>query len=103
MGKRHPTIGNHVLIGTGAKVLGPITVGDGSRVAANAVVLKDIPENSTAVGSPARVVKVDGKRVNYVSEVDQVNVIDPMDIELAAIRAEIARIEAQEERDGSGI
>ena len=103
VGKRHPTIGNHVLIGTGAKVLGPITVGDGSRVAANAVVLKDIPENSTAVGSPARVVKVDGKRVNYVSEVDQVNVIDPMDIELAAIRAEIARIEAQEERDGSGI
>ena len=102
-GKRHPTIGNNVLIGTGAKVLGPITVGDGSRVAANAVVLKDIPENSTAVGSPARVVKVDGKRVNYVSEVDQVNVIDPMDIELAAIRAEIARIEAQEERDGSGI
>ena len=103
VGKRHPTIGNHVLIGTGAKVLGPITVGDGSRVAANAVVLKDIPENSTAVGSPARVVRVDGKRVNYVSEVDQVNVIDPMDIELAAIRAEIARIEAQEERDGSGI
>ena len=103
VGKRHPTIGNHVLIGTGAKVLGPITVGDGSRVAANAVVLKDIPENSTAVGSPARVVKVDGKRVNYVSEVDQVNVIDPMDIELAAIRAEIARIEAPEERDGSGI
>ena len=103
VGKRHPTIGNHVLIGTGAKVLGPITVGDGSRVAANAVVLKDIPENSTAVGSPARVVKVDGKRVNYVSEVDQVNVIDPMDIELAAIRAEIARIEAQEERDGSGM
>ena len=46
---------------------------------------------------------MDGKRVNYVSEVDQVNVIDPMDIELAAIRAEIARIEAQEERDGSGI
>ena len=103
VGKRHPTIGNHVLIGTGAKVLGPITVGDGSRVAANAVVLKDIPENSTAVGSPARVVKVDGKRVNFVSEVDQVNVVDPMDIELAAIRAEIARIEAQEERDGSGI
>ena len=103
VGKRHPTIGNHVLIGTGAKVLGPITVGDGSRVAANAVVLKDIPENSTAVGSPARVVKVDGKRVNYVSEVDHVNVVDPVDIELAAIRAEIARIEAQEERDGSGI
>ena len=56
-GKRHPTIGNKVLIGTGAKVLGPITIGDGSRVAANAVVLRDIPENSTAVGSPAKVVR----------------------------------------------
>ena len=102
-GKRHPTIGNKVLIGTGAKVLGPITIGDGSRVAANAVVLRDIPENSTAVGSPAKVVRVDGKRVNYVSEVDHVNVIDPVDVELAAIRAQLARIARQEERDGSGI
>lgn len=103
VGKRHPTIGNKVLIGTGAKVLGPITIGDGSRVAANAVVLRDIPENSTAVGSPAKVVRVDGKRVNYVSEVDHVNVIDPVDVELAAIRAQIARIAHQEESDGSGI
>ena len=103
VGKRHPTIGNRVLIGTGAKVLGPITIGDGSRVAANAVVLKDIPENSTAVGSPARVVRVDGKRVNYVSEVDHVNVVDPVDIELAAIRAQIAHLAHQEESDGSGI
>ena len=103
VGKRHPTIGNKVLIGTGAKVLGPIKIGDGSRVAANAVVLKDIPENSTAVGSPARVVRVDGKRVNYVSDVDHVNVIDPVDIELAAIRAQIAHLAHQEESDGSGI
>ena len=103
VGKRHPTIGSRVLIGTGAKVLGPITIGNGSRVAANAVVLKDIPENSTAVGSPARVIRVDGKRVNYVSEVDHVNVVDPVDIELAAIRAQIAEIARQEERDGSGI
>ena len=103
VGKRHPTIGNKVLIGTGAKVLGPITIGDGSRVAANAVVLRDIPENSTAVGSPTKVGRVDGKRVNYVSEVDHVNVIDPVDVELAAIRAQIARIAHQEESDGSGI
>ena len=103
VGKRHPTIGNKVLIGTGAKVPGPIKIGDGSRVAANAVVLKDIPENSTAVGSPARVVRVDGKRVNYVSDVDHVNVIDPVDIELAAIRAQIAHLAHQEESDGSGI
>ncbi|MFL0249703.1 serine O-acetyltransferase EpsC [Clostridium neuense] len=55
-GKRHPTIGNNVMIGSGAKVLGPITVGDGSKIGANAVVLKNIPANVTAVGIPARVV-----------------------------------------------
>ena len=56
VGKRHPTIGDNVLIGTGAKVLGPITIGSNSRVAANSVVLTDIPEDSTAVGVPAKVV-----------------------------------------------
>ena len=59
-GKRHPTIGNNVLVGSGAKVLGPFKVGDNSRVAANSVVLREIPENSTAVGSPARVVRQNG-------------------------------------------
>ncbi|MCR5136416.1 MAG: serine O-acetyltransferase [Oscillospiraceae bacterium] len=92
VGKRHPTIGNNVLVSTGAKVLGPITVGDNSRVAANAVVLADIPENSTAVGIPAKVVRVAGKKVNYVGEVDQVNVIDPVDAELAALRAELHKL-----------
>ena len=92
VGKRHPTIGNHVLISTGAKVLGPITIGDNSRVAANAVVLSNIPENSTAVGIPAKVVRVAGKKVNYVSEVDQISVIDPVDAELAALRAELHKL-----------
>lgn len=55
-GKRHPTIGNNVMIGSGAKVLGPITVGDGSKIGANAVVLKNIPANVTAVGIPAKIV-----------------------------------------------
>ena len=96
-GKRHPTIGNHVLIGTGAKVLGPITVGDNSRIASNSVVLKDIPENSTAVGIPARVVRVAGERVNYVSEVDHVHdVPDPITNDLAALREELARLKRRE-------
>lgn len=89
VGKRHPTIGNHVLIGTGAKVLGPITVGDNSRIAANSVVLSAIPEDCTAVGIPAKPVKISGKRVNYVSDVDQTSVTDPVAAELAALRHEL--------------
>ena len=64
-GKRHPTIGNNVLIGTGAKVLGPFKVGDNSRIAANSVVLSEIPPDSTAVGVPARVVRRAGVKVDY--------------------------------------
>ena len=85
-GKRHPTIGNNVLIGTGAKVLGPFKVGDNSRIAANSVVLGEIPPVSTAVGVPARVVKRKGQRTDFASEVDQVSVTDPVAEELAAIR-----------------
>ena len=92
VGKRHPTIGNNVLIGTGAKVLGPFKVGDNSRIAANSVVLSEIPPNSTAVGVPARVVKVDGRKVNYVGDVDQISVSDPVSSELAAIRQELAEL-----------
>ena len=92
VGKRHPTIGNNVLIGTGAKVLGPFKVGDNSRIAANSVVLSEIPPNSTAVGVPARGVKVDGRKVNYVGEVDQISVADPVSSELAAIRRALGEI-----------
>lgn len=92
-GKRHPTIGNNVLIGNGAKILGPFTVGDNSRIAANSVVLTEILPNSTAVGVPARMVKIDGKKVNYVDQVDQINVIDPITTELAALRARIEALE----------
>ena len=88
-GKRHPTIGNNVLIGTGAKVLGPFKVGDNSRIAANSVVLSEIPPDSTAVGVPARVVKIAGQKIDYATEVDQINVSDPVADELAAIRREL--------------
>lgn len=56
-GKRHPTVGNNVIIGSGAKVLGPITIGNNAKVGANSVVLKEVPENTTAVGAPARIVE----------------------------------------------
>ena len=92
-GKRHPTIGNNVLIGSGAKVLGPFKVGDNSRIAANAVVLKEIPPNSTAVGVPARVVRIDGERVDYATEVDQIHVTDPIAIELQALRHQVELLE----------
>jgi len=91
-GKRHPTIGNNVLIGTGAKVLGPFTVGDNSRIAANSVVLGEVPPNSTAVGIPAKVVRVSGNKVDFAGEVDQITVSDPMADELAAMRKQLENI-----------
>ena len=93
-GKRHPTIGNNVLIGCGAKVLGPFTVGDNSRVAANAVVLSEIPPDCTAVGAPARVVKKKGEKVDYVGNVEQINVTDPLVQEVISLRGELNRLKA---------
>lgn len=91
-GKRHPTIGNNVLIGTGAKVLGPFKVGDNSRIAANSVVLSEIPPDSTAVGIPARVVKRRGEKMDFATEIDQVNISDPITEELSAIRRALCDI-----------
>ena len=103
VGKRHPTIGNNVLIGAGAKVLGPFKVGDNSRVAANSVVLSEIPPNSTAVGVPARIIRIDGKKVNYVGDVDQVSVTDPVGMELAALRRELDDLLALHEEENRNI
>ena len=91
-GKRHPTIGNNVLIGSGAKVLGPFTVGDNSRIASNAVVLSEVPPDSTAVGVPARVVRMAGEKVDYASMVDQISVSDPVAQELVALRAQVEKL-----------
>ena len=91
-GKRHPTLGNNVMVGAGAKVLGPFTVGDNSNIAAGSVVLTEIPPNSTAVGSPARVVKQNGKRVDRL---DQVHVPDPVAQELCVLRAKVERLEKE--------
>lgn len=92
-GKRHPTIGDNVLLSTGSKVLGPFKVGDGARIAANAVVLKEIPENATAVGVPARVVRIAGEKTNFVGDVDQVSVTDPVQKELEAINSRLTWLE----------
>ena len=81
-GKRHPTLGNNVLIGAGAKVLGPFRVGDNARVAAGAVVLSAVPENATAVGVPARIVRVNGVKTSML---DQVHVADPVSQELCRL------------------
>lgn len=91
-GKRHPTIGNGVMIGAGAKVLGPFRVGDNSNIAAGAVVLDEIPPDSTAVGVPARVVKRNGLRVDNL---DQVHVPDPVSQELCRLRVQIERLEKE--------
>ena len=88
-GKRHPTLGNNVMVGSGAKVLGPFTVGDNSNIAAGAVVLDEIPPNSTAVGVPARVVKQNGKRVD---DLDQIHIPDPIAMELCKMQIQIDKL-----------
>jgi serine O-acetyltransferase len=75
-GKRHPTIGSNVVIGTGAQVLGNITVGDNSYIGANAVVIKDVPANSTVVGVPGRITKQDGKKMDI--SLDHSHILDPL-------------------------
>lgn len=80
VGKRHPTLGNNVMVGAGARVLGPFKIGDNSKIAANAVVLEEVPPNCTAVGVPARVVKRDGIKVGISpnSDLDQIHIPDPV-------------------------
>ena len=88
-GKRHPTLGDNVLIGAGAKVLGPIVISNNSKVAANAVVLKDITENSTAVGIPAKVVRQDGRRVD---DLDQIHIPDPVSQEISKLEERLTEL-----------
>ena len=92
-GKRHPTLGNNVMVSAGAKVLGPFKVGDGARIAANAVVLSEIPPQATAVGVPARVVRIAGEKVDFASSVDQIHVTDPVQKELQALSSRLEWLE----------
>ncbi len=86
-GKRHPTICDNVMIGTGAKVLGPFTVGSHSKIAANAVVLSEVPEHSTCVGVPARVVRIKSEKVAL--DLDQIHIPDPVSQELCKMQRKI--------------
>ncbi len=96
-GKRHPTIGNNVVIGAGAKVLGNITVGDSSYIGANAVILKDIPNNATVVGVPGRVAKHEGKKVDSL---DHVHIADPVMVHMRDLIKRVKHLEKHEENQG---
>ncbi len=89
--KRHPTIENGVMVGCGAKVLGSFTVGEGSRVASNAVVLNEIPKEATAVGIPAKVVRIKGEKPEET--LDHVHIPDPISAELDKLRTRIDQLE----------
>ena len=89
VGKRHPTIGNNVMVGSGAKVLGPIKVGDNARIAANAVVLREVPANATVVGVPGHVVRLCGEKL------DHVHTPDPVMLEIEKLRQEILDLQTK--------
>ena len=96
-GKRHPTLGNNVMVGSGAKVLGPFKVGNNARIAANSVVLREVPDNATVVGVPGRVVKISGEKL------DHIHTPDPIMLEIQQLQDRITRLEeklklSQEER-----
>lgn len=93
-GKRHPTLGNNVMVGAGAKVLGPFKVGDNVKIAANAVVLAEVPSNSTAVGIPARIIK----RCNCpvpTQDLDQIHIPDPVAQEICRLEHHIEELETE--------
>ena len=92
-GKRHPTLGNNVLVGNGARILGPFKVGDNARIAAGSVVLSEVPPDSTAVGVPAQIVRVHGESVHYADEVDQIDVHDPVFEKLSALSSRLELVE----------
>lgn len=92
-GKRHPTVGNDVVIGTGAKILGNITVGDNSYIGANAVVIKDVPPNSTVVGVPGRITKQEGKKIEF--SLDHIHVLDPLLQEIEELKARLDKLESK--------
>ena len=92
-GKRHPTLGDNVLVGAGAKVLGPFKVGDNARIAAGAVVLDEVPPNSTAVGVPARIARINGVKNNDC--LDHIHVADPVAQQLCRLEYLYTKLERQ--------
>lgn len=95
VGKRHPTVGSNVMIGSGAKVLGPIVIGDNSKIGAGSVVLKDVPEDSTVVGVPARAVKRSLMYESPSENLDQLRLPDPVEMEICKLRVKIQQLESE--------
>ena len=100
IGKRHPTLGNNVMVGAGAKVLGPFRVGDNARIAANSVVLREVPPNATVVGVPGHIVRLCGEKL------DHIHTPDPVTLEIEELKQRLFRLEAaledaQSDRGGS--
>ncbi len=91
-GKRHPTLGDNVTVGSGAKLLGPIDVGDGAKVGANTVVVEDVPPGATVVGNPGHPVRVEGKRVEG-PDADWIHLPDPIAEAIKALSERIADLE----------
>lgn len=96
MGKRHPTLGNNIMVGCGAKILGPFKVGDNARIAANSVVLREVPENATVVGVPGRVVRISGEKH------DHIHTPDPVMLEIERLEQRIAQLEALLQKKNGG-
>ncbi len=90
-GKRHPNIGDNVVVGTGAKILGNITIGDNSYIGANAVVVKDVPAHSTVVGVPGRITKQDGRKID--GTLDHIHVLDPIKQSLEELEQRLSKLE----------
>lgn len=86
-GKRHPTLGNNVMVGAGARILGPFTVGNNARIGANSVVLREVPDNTTVVGVPGRIVRLSGDKL------DHIHTPDPVMLELDELRRRVAILE----------
>lgn len=106
-GKRHPTLGDNVLVGSGAKVLGPFRVGNNARIAAGAVVLTEVPDNATAVGVPARVVRLNGEKIESApsNSLDQIHYTDPVAEELSSLDKRLCELRSAFEdfENGAGI
>jgi serine O-acetyltransferase len=102
-GKRHPTLGDNVTVGSGAKLLGPIAVGDGAKIGANTVVVEDVPPFSTVVGNPGHPVKVDGKRVEG-PDADWIHLPDPIAEAIKSLSQRIGELEQRlSELDGTAV
>lgn len=92
-GKRHPTLGNNVLVGSGAKILGPFKIGDEAMIGANAVVLNEVPAGATVVGVPGKVTRMQGARVRHSFELDHLNTPDPIEQEICMLLHRVAALE----------